>query len=262
MPPPGYRFTRSGPPENATRAALAPGVVVGWGSGWGAACASVWAIAPAAVRRLSERSAGRLSATAPTYWPPSPAWPSRSCAAAPGFASRVPFPPLATSCLANDAGELPGPRVPHRCAPYTYNQNPWVLEIEDPTLRFFFPFIHNGQTCDSCALPSRRTSRIPRRPFSNPNRAGPFSRTCGRPHGWFPRSSAATTIARKVFYVPLGVKAAGAAGSDTTSARNRSSSISSTSTPGVSTPAISTSAAAWTFWRRSRSSASAIRNCV
>jgi len=30
-------------------------------------------------------------------------------------------------------------------APFTFNQNPWVIEIEDPTT-LFFPFIHNGQT--------------------------------------------------------------------------------------------------------------------
>jgi glycosyltransferase involved in cell wall biosynthesis len=29
--------------------------------------------------------------------------------------------------------------------PQTYGQNPWVVEIEDPTT-LFFPFIHNGQT--------------------------------------------------------------------------------------------------------------------
>ncbi len=31
--------------------------------------------------------------------------------------------------------------------PYTYNQNPWVLEIEDPTT-LFYPFIQNGHTLD------------------------------------------------------------------------------------------------------------------
>jgi glycosyltransferase involved in cell wall biosynthesis len=29
--------------------------------------------------------------------------------------------------------------------PYTYGQNPWVIEIEDPTT-LFYPLIHNGQT--------------------------------------------------------------------------------------------------------------------
>jgi glycosyltransferase involved in cell wall biosynthesis len=31
--------------------------------------------------------------------------------------------------------------------PYTYGQNPWVVEIEDPTT-LFFPFVHNGRTGD------------------------------------------------------------------------------------------------------------------
>jgi glycosyltransferase involved in cell wall biosynthesis len=30
--------------------------------------------------------------------------------------------------------------------PYTYGQNPWVIEIEDPTT-LFYPLIQNGQTC-------------------------------------------------------------------------------------------------------------------
>jgi glycosyltransferase involved in cell wall biosynthesis len=31
--------------------------------------------------------------------------------------------------------------------PYTYGQNPWIIEIEDPTT-LFYPFVHNGQTAD------------------------------------------------------------------------------------------------------------------
>ena len=31
--------------------------------------------------------------------------------------------------------------------PYTYGQNPWVIEIEDPTT-LFYPLIQNGGTCD------------------------------------------------------------------------------------------------------------------
>src|SRR5262245_51059076 len=31
--------------------------------------------------------------------------------------------------------------------PYTYGQNPWVVEIEDPTT-LFFPMVHNGRTGD------------------------------------------------------------------------------------------------------------------
>ena len=31
--------------------------------------------------------------------------------------------------------------------PYTYGQNPWVIEIEDPTT-LFYPLIQNGMTCD------------------------------------------------------------------------------------------------------------------
>jgi glycosyltransferase involved in cell wall biosynthesis len=31
--------------------------------------------------------------------------------------------------------------------PYTYGQNPWVIEIEDPTT-LFYPMVHNGHTCN------------------------------------------------------------------------------------------------------------------
>lgn len=31
--------------------------------------------------------------------------------------------------------------------PYTYGQNPWVVEIEDPTT-LFYPLVQNGHTCD------------------------------------------------------------------------------------------------------------------
>ncbi len=31
--------------------------------------------------------------------------------------------------------------------PYTYGQNPWIIEIEDPTT-LFYPLIHNGRTSD------------------------------------------------------------------------------------------------------------------
>jgi glycosyltransferase involved in cell wall biosynthesis len=37
--------------------------------------------------------------------------------------------------------------------PHTYGQNPWIVEIEDPTT-LFNPFIHNGQTYSLCPTES------------------------------------------------------------------------------------------------------------
>ena len=46
--------------------------------------------------------------------------------------------------------------------PYTYGQNPWIIEIEDPTT-LFYPFIQNGNTAHrqiprSRLLPSRQNA--------------------------------------------------------------------------------------------------------
>jgi glycosyltransferase involved in cell wall biosynthesis len=88
-------------------------------------------------------------------------------------------------------------------APYTYNQNPWVIEIEDPTT-LFFPFIHNGQTS---------IMNISESPYFPIVKALLESEQC-RVILTHMRSTAelvpnlfkSEIIARKVRYYPLGVK--------------------------------------------------------
>lgn len=89
-------------------------------------------------------------------------------------------------------------------APYTYNQNPWVIEIEDPTT-LFFPFIQNGGTfnlnvtespyypCVKALLESEECRGI----------LTHISSTARMVKSLF----GSETIARKVHYVPMGVKA-------------------------------------------------------
>jgi glycosyltransferase involved in cell wall biosynthesis len=89
-------------------------------------------------------------------------------------------------------------------APYTYNQSPWVIEIEDPTT-LFFPFVHNGMTSEM-DLPDSPYFPIVRALLeSAPCRAiVTHMRSTARLVATLFRSDA---IARKVRYVPLGVKA-------------------------------------------------------
>jgi glycosyltransferase involved in cell wall biosynthesis len=87
--------------------------------------------------------------------------------------------------------------------PYTFGQNPWVLEIEDPT-PLFYPFVHNGGTCDlrvaespwfpavKCLLESDQCRGIIT-----------HIRSTAR---LLPTLFASEKIGRKVFYAPLGVK--------------------------------------------------------
>jgi glycosyltransferase involved in cell wall biosynthesis len=90
--------------------------------------------------------------------------------------------------------------------PYTFNQNPWVIEIEDPT-SLFYPFIQNGATCDL---------RIAASPWYPAVRALLASDRC-RGIITHVRSTArlipalfrSEAIARKVFYAPLGVRLPG-----------------------------------------------------
>ena len=87
--------------------------------------------------------------------------------------------------------------------PYTFNQNPWVIEVEDPTT-LFSPFIPNGATCGL---------RIAESPWFPAVKALLESDEC-RGIITHVRSTArlipalfrSEAIARKVVYAPLGVK--------------------------------------------------------
>ena len=88
-------------------------------------------------------------------------------------------------------------------APFTYNQNPWFVEIEDPTT-LFFPHIHNGQTSKKSLAES---------PYFPIVKALLETDQC-RGILTHMRSTArmlptlfGEKVARKVHYAPLGVKA-------------------------------------------------------
>lgn len=87
--------------------------------------------------------------------------------------------------------------------PYTYGQNPWVVEIEDPTT-LFYPLIHNGHTGDL---------RIADSPYFPIVKALLESEQCKgvlthmkSTARMVPTLFGSEIIARKVFYAPLGVK--------------------------------------------------------
>jgi glycosyltransferase involved in cell wall biosynthesis len=89
-------------------------------------------------------------------------------------------------------------------APFTYNQNPWVIEIEDPTT-LFFPFIHNGQTAkinisDSPYCPIVRT-------LLETDQCRVILTHMRSSAEMLKNLFQSETITRKVRYFPLGVKA-------------------------------------------------------
>ena len=71
--------------------------------------------------------------------------------------------------------------------PYTYGQNPWVIEVEDPTT-LFYPFLRNGETVGVDLAAPRRTSLWSRRCWKRTTAAA-SSRTCARPRRCYRRSS-------------------------------------------------------------------------
>jgi glycosyltransferase involved in cell wall biosynthesis len=87
--------------------------------------------------------------------------------------------------------------------PYTYGQNPWVVEIEDPTT-LFYPLVQNGHTCelgvaDSPYYPIVKTlleADHCKGIVTHMRSTAELVRTLFR----------SETINRKVFYQPLGVR--------------------------------------------------------
>ncbi len=88
-------------------------------------------------------------------------------------------------------------------APYTYNQNPWVIEIEDPTT-LFYPFIQNGNTCD-LDIAASPYFPIVKAQLEDERCKGILThiRSTAR---MLARLFKSEIIARKVFYTPLGVR--------------------------------------------------------
>jgi len=87
--------------------------------------------------------------------------------------------------------------------PYTFGQNPWVIEIEDPTT-LFYPLIQNGQTAD-LRIEDSPYLPIVRRLLESDRCKGIVThiRSTAR---LVPTLFGSETIRRKVFYAPLGVK--------------------------------------------------------
>jgi len=86
--------------------------------------------------------------------------------------------------------------------PYTYGQNPWVIEIEDPTT-LFYPLIHNGRTADL------RPAESPYFPIvktllESAQCKGILTHMRSTAE-LVPTLFGSDVIARKVFYAPLGV---------------------------------------------------------
>jgi glycosyltransferase involved in cell wall biosynthesis len=87
--------------------------------------------------------------------------------------------------------------------PYTYNQDPWLIEIEDPTT-LFYPLIQNGGTCGL---------RLSESPYFPIIKTMLESEQC-RGIVTHMKSTArlvstlfaSETVTRKIFYTPLGVK--------------------------------------------------------
>jgi glycosyltransferase involved in cell wall biosynthesis len=87
--------------------------------------------------------------------------------------------------------------------PYTYNQGPWVIEIEDPTT-LFYPHIQNG-TDDQHRLPRTPYYAIVRALLESEPCRGIIThmRSTARMVSTLFRSG---TITRKITYAPLGVR--------------------------------------------------------
>jgi glycosyltransferase involved in cell wall biosynthesis len=87
--------------------------------------------------------------------------------------------------------------------PYTYGQNPWIIEIEDPTT-LFYPLIQNGQTCD---LPLADSPYVPIvKTLLESDRCKAIVTHMKSTAEMVPTLFQSETIRRKVIYSPLGVK--------------------------------------------------------
>ncbi|MBV9122620.1 MAG: glycosyltransferase family 4 protein [Planctomycetes bacterium] len=87
--------------------------------------------------------------------------------------------------------------------PYTYNQNPWVVEIEDPTT-LFYPLIENGATRALCIADSPYFPVVKTLLESDQCKAIiTHMRSTAK---LVPLLFQSDTIRQKVYYTPLGVK--------------------------------------------------------
>lgn len=87
--------------------------------------------------------------------------------------------------------------------PYTYGQNPWIVEIEDPTT-LFYPMIHNGRTCN---LDIQKSPYFPiiKTLLESDSCKGILTHMKSTAE-LVPTLFGSETIRNKVMYAPLGVK--------------------------------------------------------
>jgi hypothetical protein len=86
--------------------------------------------------------------------------------------------------------------------PYTYGQNPWLVEIEDPTT-LFYPFVQNGRTSDVCLADSPYFP-IVKSLLESPQCKGILTHMKSTAE-LVPSLFGSDTIRNKVFCTPLGV---------------------------------------------------------
>ncbi len=143
-PPPGYRFTCSAPPPKKKRWREEGGLAARLGKrvlGLLGAFIMVFRLTIAFIRPrrgVTIRARFRVFAAMMRLWF-TLLW--NGCKLLPSLrflSSRH----LNSQLLVGDKRDL----VFLTSMPYTYGQNPWVIEIEDPTT-LFYPMIHNGHTC-------------------------------------------------------------------------------------------------------------------
>jgi glycosyltransferase involved in cell wall biosynthesis len=87
--------------------------------------------------------------------------------------------------------------------PYTYGQNPWVVEIEDPTT-LFFPMAHNGRTGDR-DLGATAAFPVLKAMLEADHCKGIITHMKSTAR-LVPALFKSETIRKKVFYAPLGVQ--------------------------------------------------------
>jgi glycosyltransferase involved in cell wall biosynthesis len=87
--------------------------------------------------------------------------------------------------------------------PFTFGQNPWVVEIEDPTT-LFFPYVHNGHTGDF-PITTSPYYRIVKALLESEQCKGILSHMKSTAK-MVPTLFGSETIAKKVCYTPLGVR--------------------------------------------------------
>ena len=207
MPPPGYRFTRSAPPAPNDVPRQRVGLsrlrdTVGWGAAriWAVVVAFAILLRPLYVAfrpgpRVSLRNRLRLVGSIVrlvwTLW--------RGGGSFRHICRFIRSRHFASQLLLAE----PRPLVFLTSAPYTLNQNPWVLEIEDPTT-LFFPFVQNGGTCD---LEIHKSPYFPIvKTLLETARCRAIVTHMKSTARLVPALFRSATMVRKVHYVPLGVK--------------------------------------------------------